>query len=101
MFNRCVIFKTDRRSYHGHPEPLRCSEEGSRKSIACYYYRDERAASSPFPTHYVPLPGDSIGKKLVVVLTRYALYSYTALSRPRKLGRWLRKPTARTRERSG
>ena len=24
IFNRCVIFNTDEKSYHGHPEPLNC-----------------------------------------------------------------------------
>ena len=34
----CVIFNTNRTSYHGHPEPLTCPENRSRKSIALYYY---------------------------------------------------------------
>ena len=37
-FNRCVIFKTDGSSYHGHPHPLNCPNNLSRKSIALYYY---------------------------------------------------------------
>ncbi len=43
IFNRCVIFNTDSYSYHGHPDPLNCPEDMTRKSIALYYYtRDGR-----------------------------------------------------------
>lgn len=37
-FNRCVIFRTDTTSYHGHPLPLTCPEDKIRKSLALYYY---------------------------------------------------------------
>lgn len=33
-----VVFTTDDQSYHGHPEPLRCPDAVTRKSIALYYY---------------------------------------------------------------
>ena len=38
IFNRCVIFNTTSTSYHGHPIPLSCPENRTRKSIALYYY---------------------------------------------------------------
>src|SRR3546814_10871992 len=38
VFNRCVVFNTDSDSYHGHPDPLTCPEDRSRRSIALYYY---------------------------------------------------------------
>ncbi len=38
IFNRCVIFNTTSTSYHGHPVPLACPENRTRKSIALYYY---------------------------------------------------------------
>src|SRR3954467_2970131 len=38
LFNRVVIFDTSNFSYHGHPHPLMCPPERSRKSIALYYY---------------------------------------------------------------
>jgi hypothetical protein len=41
-FGRCVIFNTSADSFHGHPEPLRCPPEVSRRSIAMYYYTAER-----------------------------------------------------------
>jgi Rps23 Pro-64 3,4-dihydroxylase Tpa1-like proline 4-hydroxylase len=37
-FNRAVIFDTSNASYHGHPRPLACPEDQSRKSVALYYY---------------------------------------------------------------
>ena len=41
IFNRCVIFNTTDFSYHGHPNPLRCPSNMTRKSIAIYYYTKE------------------------------------------------------------
>jgi hypothetical protein len=38
IFNRVVIFDTSNYSYHGHPHPLMCPPDRSRKSIALYYY---------------------------------------------------------------
>ena len=37
LFNRCVVFTTSDRSFHGHPEPLACPEGVTRKSMALYY----------------------------------------------------------------
>lgn len=44
IFNRCVIFSTTDFSYHGHPDPLNCPEDRSRKSLALYYYTNGRPA---------------------------------------------------------
>ena len=41
-FNRCVIFRTDTKSFHGHPEVLNAPKGVYRKSIALYYYTLER-----------------------------------------------------------
>jgi len=38
VFNRTVFFRTDMTSNHGHPNPLTCPENMSRKSLAVYYY---------------------------------------------------------------
>jgi hypothetical protein len=37
-FGRAVVFNTDRDTFHGHPDPLACPENRSRRSIATYYY---------------------------------------------------------------
>jgi len=44
VFNRCVIFNTDKASFHGQPEPLNCPEGMTRRSIAAYYYTAPTAA---------------------------------------------------------
>jgi len=41
-FGRCVVFNTTDFAFHGHPEPLQCPPDRSRKSIALYYYTSSR-----------------------------------------------------------
>jgi Rps23 Pro-64 3,4-dihydroxylase Tpa1-like proline 4-hydroxylase len=38
LIGRALIFNTALDSFHGHPEPLTCPEDRSRRSIATYYY---------------------------------------------------------------
>jgi len=38
ILGRAVIFNTALDSYHGHPEPLTCPPDRTRRSIATYYY---------------------------------------------------------------
>lgn len=45
-FNRLVIFEASERSWHGHPRPLMCPAEITRKSCAWYYY-----SATPHPTY--------------------------------------------------
>lgn len=45
IFNRMAIFSTTDFSYHGHPNPLNCPENRSRKSLALYYYSNGRPNS--------------------------------------------------------
>ena len=42
LFNTIAIFSTTSTSYHGHPNPLNCPPNRSRKSIALYYYTNGR-----------------------------------------------------------
>lgn len=44
---RCVIFATSDSSFHGHPAPLACPEDVSRRSLALYYYSTQPAESEP------------------------------------------------------
>lgn len=39
---RCVIFDTTADSWHGHPYPLQCHIYRTRRSMAFYYYTEER-----------------------------------------------------------
>lgn len=41
-FNTLALFTTTDYSYHGHPDPLNCPENMSRKSLALYYYSHGR-----------------------------------------------------------
>ena len=45
IFNRMVIFSTNDFSNHGHPDPIKCPENISRKSIALYYFSRGRPIS--------------------------------------------------------
>ncbi len=61
-FNRCVIFETNEISYHGHPKPLQTPADVNRKSIATYYYTQNRPAheiASDHNTIYVNTEGAS------------------------------------------
>ena len=40
--NRFVVFSSTDFSYHGHPSPLACPKERSRRSLALYYYTSTR-----------------------------------------------------------
>lgn len=63
IFNRCVIFNTSDFSYHGHPEPLSCPEDMTRKSLALYYYsngRPDEEFSDEHGTLIRPRPGEKV-----------------------------------------
>jgi hypothetical protein len=42
VFNRMAMFSTTGDSWHGHPDPLSCPDGRSRRSLALYYYTEER-----------------------------------------------------------
>ena len=59
LAGRCVIFSTTDQSFHGHPEPLACPADRTRKSIALYYYTATpagEAAAEPHSTLYQRRP---------------------------------------------
>jgi Rps23 Pro-64 3,4-dihydroxylase Tpa1-like proline 4-hydroxylase len=60
VFGRAVIFNTALDSFHGHPDPLTCPPERSRRSIATYYYQAPEegvAALAKRTTNFRPRPG--------------------------------------------
>jgi hypothetical protein len=60
LFNRCAIFSTTSTSYHGHPTPLSCPPDRTRKSIATYYYsngRPEEEVGDSHSTLFMERPG--------------------------------------------
>lgn len=58
-FGRFVVFSSHDFSYHGHPEPLACPADRSRKSMAFYYYspipRPPDTVDTNFPPDHVTL----------------------------------------------
>ncbi len=64
VFNRCVIFNTEDDSYHGHPEPLTCPPDRTRKSLALYYYSSrpvEKGVSHSHGTLFRKRPSEALG----------------------------------------
>jgi hypothetical protein len=51
VFNRCVVFSTTARSYHGHPKVLACPDTVTRKSLALYYYARDADPSEARISH--------------------------------------------------
>jgi Rps23 Pro-64 3,4-dihydroxylase Tpa1-like proline 4-hydroxylase len=60
VFGRAVIFNTALDSFHGHPDPLNCPPDRSRRSIATYYYTAAEEGIGLLPkrtTNFRPRPG--------------------------------------------
>lgn len=81
VLNRCVIFSTTPTSFHGVPEGVACPAGTSRKSIAVYYFRDEGQPCRLQPTRYVPRPGDSPTRRLLIRADGALVWAYSALKR--------------------
>jgi hypothetical protein len=65
VFNRCVLFATTDFSYHGHPQPLACPPDRTRRSMALYYYtngRPEEERSAAHSTLYQERPGERLNR---------------------------------------
>ena len=62
LFNRMVVFATSEKSYHGHPDPVTCPSDRTRKSIALYYYTKDRPIDelvNPHSTTFIKRPQDA------------------------------------------
>ena len=57
-FNTAVLFTTTAHTLHGHPDPLECPDDRSRRSLAYYYFSSGRpegeAASDVHATNFKP-----------------------------------------------
>lgn len=98
IFNRCVIFNTDAYSYHGHPDPLNCPADVTRKSIALYYYTASKAIYGEVPsstTMYVSRPKENTLTKRKILKLRLQNYAKDIL--PPILFRALRNLKGRNR----
>lgn len=78
IFNRCIIFKTDKKSFHGHPEKMVLPDGVSRKSIILYYLVKEKEEQKIYSTYYVPRPNDKFYYRFLIrldtVLNRILTY---------------------------
>src|ERR1700678_3035061 len=71
VFNRMMIFGTTDFTSHGHPNPLQCPEDMTRKSLALYYFSNGRPAEETSGAHSTIFPGQvetgshsSLGQRL-------------------------------------
>ncbi|MGH7786889.1 MAG: 2OG-Fe(II) oxygenase [Candidatus Binatia bacterium] len=81
LFNRCIIFRVGRTSFHGVPDRVRCPPGDSRKSAALYYFTDRGAPCPLVPTHYVPRPVDRPLRRALVRLDGALVHAYSWLKR--------------------
>ena len=51
LFNRVMVFSTTDFTFHGHPDPLRCPDGMTRKSLALYYFSNGRPAEEVSGQH--------------------------------------------------
>jgi len=77
IFNRCVVFNTDEDSFHGLPEPIKCPEVMTRKSIALYYFTEEKNPVKR-STNYKARPGDG-AKGILIYLDKKLLAFYSQI----------------------
>jgi len=74
IFNRMVIFNTTKTSFHGHPEPLNCPTDRSRKSLALYYYtigQQEDDISQAHSTLFRTRPGEKEESKSKIKFKKF------------------------------
>jgi len=60
IFNRAVVFSTNETSYHGHPHPLTCPPDRTRKSIAIYLYTNGRPEHEKVAEHTTVFMDDEV-----------------------------------------
>lgn len=66
-FNRMVIFSTTDFTFHGHPDPLTCPADVTRKSLALYYFTNGRPTdeiSEAHSTLFRARPGEDFSRKI-------------------------------------
>ncbi|MCY7349388.1 MAG: 2OG-Fe(II) oxygenase [Cytophagaceae bacterium] len=80
IYNRCVIFNTDEDSFHGLPDPILCPDDMTRKSIALYYFTEEKETPKLRTTNYRARPEDG-AKAALIWLDKQAVAVYTRTKR--------------------
>jgi Rps23 Pro-64 3,4-dihydroxylase Tpa1-like proline 4-hydroxylase len=79
LFNRVVIFNTNEDSYHGFPDPIICPDHVTRKSIALYYFTQEKKGTfKRKATNYKARPNDGL-KAVAIWLDKKLIAVYTTI----------------------
>jgi len=79
IFNRVVIFNTDEDSYHGFPDSIQCPNDVTRKSIALYYFTEEKTGSfKRRATNYRARPNDGF-KAVLIWIDKVMISIYTSI----------------------
>ena len=74
--NKCVIFNTDRDSFHGVPAPLNCPPEITRNSLALYFYTKSESKAKLQATNYKARP-DQGNKRMLIWFDNVLIAAYT------------------------
>lgn len=74
--NKCVIFNTDRDSFHGVPAPLNCPPEITRNSLALYFYTNSNSKLKLQATNYKARP-DQGDKRILIWFDNVLIAAYT------------------------
>jgi hypothetical protein len=80
-FNRCVIFKTDKKSYHGFPDTLNLPEDMTRKSFAVYYFVEEDKPIKLYPSTFTSRPSDKFYYKILMGIDSFLNKIFSFLKR--------------------
>ena len=81
IFNRCVIFKTDKKSFHGFPDTLNLPDNVSRKSFAVYYFVEEDKPIKLYPSTFTARPGDKLHYKFLMWIDSFLNKIFSFLKR--------------------
>ncbi len=76
IINRMVIFNVTDDAFHGHPDPLACPSDVTRKSIALYYYtngRPEHEKTEPHSTIFKARPWDVVTPEIEALRQQRAI----------------------------
>lgn len=63
LANRLVVFSTTSTSFHGHPDPLACPPDRTRRSMAWYYYTLPEGKVERHSTLFQERPGEELYTK--------------------------------------
>tara|TARA_A100001015_G_scaffold212192_1_gene237927 strand:- start:1605 stop:2435 length:831 start_codon:yes stop_codon:yes gene_type:complete len=78
--NKCILFDTTN-SFHGYPDPIKCPENVTRKSLAIFYFTEEEKELESISTFYTTRASDSVIRKLTIFFDRQLVKIYNFLLR--------------------